>query len=163
MNKKINSLKYSQNKQKGIALLMSLVMLLLITVIGVGAVRLSMSDTQIAGNSIYSSLVFQGAESALNRSLSNSNLFELDDAALNRTISHDIEGLDEEQVIGGGTLNSAATIKYEGVMASPQINTLANSSKFKYQVFKVTAESRLQGTGAKDTHSEGRAIQIPDS
>ena len=148
-------------KQKGVVLLMSLIMLLLITVIGVSAVRLSMNDTQISGNSIYSSIVFQAAESTLNRSASISDMYDIEVAASmrgsNRTITIPVE-----TASNGGKLSSAGLVGYEGILESPQINTIANSSNFNYQVFKITAESKLQGTSAKDTHTEGRALQIPN-
>ena len=50
-----------KNRQQGVALVMALIMLLVITILGVSAVRMSSLDTQVAGNSMYSSLVFQGS------------------------------------------------------------------------------------------------------
>ena len=154
-----NKFQTKHYKQQGIALLMSLIMLLLITVIGVSAVRMSLDDTNIAGNSIYSSLVFQGAESSLNRS---AGLFNIKVSAENRNITVS-NSFNDENVVGGGTLNSTGKIKFEGILNGPQINGVANSSDFNYQVFQISAESKLKATSAKAIHTEGRAIKTPDS
>ncbi len=149
--------------QQGVALVISLIMLLVITVLGVSAVRMSSLDTQIAGNSIYSILVFQGAESALSRSASTKNWFNLITPASDRTLDSKIaaENFPAEDVIGGGKLNSSGSVKYETVLNGPVFNGVANSSEFNYQVFRFSAQSRLVSTGASDRHTEGRAVQIP--
>ena len=151
----------NKRKQKGIALLMSLIMLLVITVIGVGAVKMSLNDTQIAGNTIYEGIVFQGAESGLNRSLSNSDLYDLKIPATDRLTTNTIDDLPVETVIGGGKLNTEGSIKYELTSGNLVISSIPNSTEFQYQVFTVSAESKLQGTAARDRHSEGRALQVP--
>ena len=152
-----------KKRQQGMALVMSLIMLLLITVLGVSAVRMSSFDTQIAGNSIYSILVFQGAESALGRSSSTNNWFNLLIPASNRALDSQIaaSNFPPEDVIGGGKLNSSSSVKYERVLDGPVFNGVANSSEFNYQVFRFSAQSRLVSTAASDRHTEGRAVQIP--
>ena len=151
------------NRQQGMALVMSLIMLLLITILGVSAVRMSALDTQVSGNSIFSVLVFQGAESALSRSTSNKNHFNLIAPATNRGTPSVIASSNypAEDVTGGGKLNSSGEIEFEGILNGPVFNGFANSSEFNYQVFKVSAESNLAATSARDRHSEGRAVQIP--
>jgi hypothetical protein len=145
------------------ALVMALIMLLLITILGVSSVRMSSNDTQISGNSIYSVLVFQGAESALSRSTSNDNHFNLIAPATNRGTPSTIAATNfpAEDVIGGGKMNSSGTIEFEGILNGPVFNSFANSSEFNYQVFRVSAQSSLAATAARDRHTEGRAVQIP--
>jgi len=159
-SKKVNI----QAKQEGMALVMALIMLLLVTVLGVSAVKMSNVDTQVAGNSIYSALVFQGAESALGKVTSETDLNNINKAstARNTVINVDASYFNPaETVTGGATLNSSATIAFDGVLAAPVINGSANSSEFNYQVFRITAESKLTSTAARDRHTDGRAIQIP--
>ncbi len=152
-----------KSKQQGMALVMALIMLLLITILGVSSVRMSSNDTQISGNSIYSVLVFQGAESALSRSTSNDNHFNLIAPATNRGTPSTIAATNfpAEDVIGGGKMNSSGTIEFEGILNGPVFNSFANSSEFNYQVFRVSAQSSLAATAARDRHTEGRAVQIP--
>lgn len=151
-------------KQQGIALVMSLIMLLVITILGVSAVKMSHLDTQVAGNSIFSALVFQGAESALGKSASDSDLSNVDASALDRTVVLDVPAAyfnPAETVTGGAILNSQATIQFDGILDAPVINGVANSTEFKFQVFRISATSNLSTTAARDTHTEGRAVQIP--
>ena len=58
-------------KQVGATLLMAIIFLLLITIVGVSSVSSTLIKTQVAGNSIFSMLVYQGAESTLAKSVSN--------------------------------------------------------------------------------------------
>lgn len=148
------------NHQQGMVLVMALILLLIVTVLGVSAVRMSSLNTQTAGNSMYSTLVFQGAESALGRS--GSDLFNIRAAALSRG-SVDVPASyfnPVETVTNGVTLNSSATVAFQGVMETLPPNGVANDIKFKYQVFQVNGTSRLNATSARDNHTEGLAIPI---
>ena len=151
-------------QQQGMALVMALIMLLVITVLGVSAARMSNTDTQIASNSLYSILVFQGAESALGRSASSKDWTVIELAAadvLSAAVPVPGTYFDAEQVMGNGTLDSSGTVQFEGILNGPVFNGIANSSEFDYQVFRVTGTSKLSTTAATDLHTEGRAAQIP--
>jgi hypothetical protein len=155
-----------KHHQHGVALVMALIMLLLITVLGVSAVRMSGFDTQVAGNSLYSMMVFQGAESALGRSISADSttrkwyyLKEASDRLGQQQV--DTTSFPDEVVTGGGKLDSEITVEYESILNGPVFNNVANSSEFKYQVFRYSANSKLPSTAAGDRHSEGRAAQMP--
>jgi len=153
-----------KSQQQGIALVMALIMLLVITVLGVSAARMSNVDTLMAGNSMYSILVFQGAESALGRSASSKDWSVIELAAASLTsaaVDVPDDYFDLEKVMGNGALESSGTVQYEGILNGPVINGVANSSEFNYQVFRVAGESKLAATAAKDQHTEGRAAQIP--
>jgi len=54
-----------KNKQEGVVLFMSLVMLLLLTVLGVSSIQTTTLQQRMARNAIDSNLAFQAAESAL--------------------------------------------------------------------------------------------------
>lgn len=157
--------KYNLSKQQnGMALVLALIMLLLVTVLGVSAMRMSHLDTQVAGNSIYSALVFQGAESALGKTVSETDLNNLSASAADRNAEINVPDAyfnPAEIVTGGATLNAKATVSFDGILDSPVLNNVANSTNFKYQVFRITAESNLTSTSARDRHTDGRAIQIP--
>lgn len=157
----------AMKNQQGVALLMALIMLLVITILGVSAVRMSSNDTQISGNSIYSMMVFQGAESALGRAISTDQTtkkwFYLQEAANDRSGKETVDttSFPDELVTGGEKLDSGITVEYENILNGPVFNNVANSSLFKYQVFKYTADTKVQATAAQDRHSEGRAAQMP--
>lgn len=152
------------SRQQGIALVISLILLLLVTIIGVSAVKMSSIDTQVAGNSIYSTLVFQGAESALSRSVTVNDINNLIEPSTNRGTTRivPVEYFNPvETVMGGVELNSSATVTYEAVLNAPLQDNVANDSEFKYQVFRVNAESRLNATSAKGHHIGGIAQIMP--
>ena len=152
----------TKRKQSGVALVMALIMLLLVTMLGVTAVKNSVYDTQIAGNSIYTSLAFQAAESAIGKSITQENIIE---PATDR--AHEIQVsagyVTDESINGGAKFTSKGTSKYDGILDGPVINGVANSSNFKYQVIKFSAESSIQATSVKDKHTEARAVQMPSS
>ncbi|MEB8433834.1 PilX N-terminal domain-containing pilus assembly protein [Cocleimonas sp. KMM 6892] len=147
-------------QQKGIALVMALILLLIITVLGVSAARMTGMNTQTAGNSMYSALVFQGAESALGRS--GSDLFNIREAALTRgNVTVPASYFNPvETVTSGVTLDSSATVSYQGVTDTLPPNGLGNDARFNYQVFQINGASSLNATSARDNHTEGLAIPI---
>lgn len=149
-------------KQKGIALVMALIMLLLITIIGVASVRMTNVDTQVSGNSMFSFMVFQGAESALGKVASINDYYNIQTAASRSTVPVQIPAAyftPIETVNGGAQLASSAEMIYEGVVDGSLYGNIPNSNEFKYQVFRTTAESRLQATAARAIHVEGVAVQ----
>ncbi|MEH6455500.1 MAG: PilX N-terminal domain-containing pilus assembly protein [Cocleimonas sp.] len=153
--------KQSMQKQQGIALLMSLIMLLLITVIGVASVRMSSLDTQVSGNSMFSLMVFQGAESALGKVASNDDISNIRDAAISGgTITIPATYFSATEAVNGGVqLISSAEMKAENKVSGSLFSSTPNSTSFDYQIFRTTAISRLNATSARAKHSEGIAIQ----
>ena len=156
----ITCLHNSKRNQQGIALVMALIMLLVVTILGVSAVRMSSLDTQVAGNSILSMLVYQGAESAIGKSVTQENLVA---PATNKNVASTITNpsLTGETVTKGAVLNSSAEVIYDKILKSPQINFVANSSEWQYQVFRFTGDSNINATGVSDQHIDGRAVPIP--
>lgn len=61
----MKTIRHSHSTQKGVALFVSLMMLLLITLIGVAGVRMVSLEEKMAGNSYDRNLAFQAAEAAL--------------------------------------------------------------------------------------------------
>jgi len=146
------------------ALVMALIMLLLVTMIGVSVVKNSALDTQVAGNSIYTTLAYQAAESAIGKSIAQENFI---DPASDRTQEFDITDtyIDPtgESINAGTAVISKGKSKYDGILDGPVINGVANSSEFKYQIIKFSAESSIKATSVKDEHTEARAVQMPSS
>ncbi|MGK0270209.1 MAG: hypothetical protein ACI88H_000852 [Cocleimonas sp.] len=152
--------KTSMRKQQGIALVMALIMLLLITVISVASVKSSGLNTQVSGNSMFSLMVFQGAESALGKVASNDDLYNITAAATSGSINVPVSYFNPvETVNDGAELISSAQIAFESNISGSLFTNTPNSTSFDYKVFRTTAESRLNATSARAKHSEGLAIQ----
>lgn len=90
------------HRERGVALLICMLILLIISVMGISALRLSMSQTQIAASTIASNLGFHAAETGINKVIA--------DVALN----------------GRGFLPTSATAVFRCV-ADDQVSTSASS------------------------------------
>jgi len=153
------------HKQNGIALVMSLIMLLLITIVGVASVRMTSLDTQVSGNSLYSLMVFQGAESGLGKIASNDDISNIRDAALNTADSRPIPDsyfTPIETVNDGAELNTKGVIAFEsdvdGLYGGLPNAVGVGEAGIKYRIFRTTVETKLNATAAKAVHIEGIAI-----
>jgi Tfp pilus assembly protein PilX len=62
------------NKQKGVALLVCLMLLIIISILGITAMRISMSQSMIASSSLASEMAFQSAETAISRAIQQGEL-----------------------------------------------------------------------------------------
>lgn len=147
-------------KQKGVVLLVAIVLLLVITIIGVGAVNSSSIKTQVAGNSMFSMLVYQGAESTLAKTLSSVDIKNIKDLMNSPGNSMNVPAaiLPDENIMAGATLTSDATITYEGVFDCPITSGRITSSIVKCRLYKVDANSRIQSTNARSHHIKGVAL-----
>lgn len=59
----------SMKKQSGVALFVCLMILLIISMLAISALRMSMSQTQVATSSLAADIVFQAAETAINKTV----------------------------------------------------------------------------------------------
>ncbi|MBP7178949.1 MAG: hypothetical protein KBD35_08460 [Moraxellaceae bacterium] len=64
-------------KQRGVALLVCLMLLIIISIMGISAMRISMSQSVIASSSLASEMAFQSAETAISRAIQQGE-FDLD-------------------------------------------------------------------------------------
>ena len=152
----------NQKKQSGAVLLIAIILLLVITIIGVSAVNSSGIKTQVAGNSMFSMLVYQGAESTLAKTASNKDITNLASAlaATPPTITVPATYLPAEYVSAGGTLSSTSKVDYLGLFECPT-SGMATSTLMKCKIFSIDATTRLQATNAKDRHVKGVGIVSP--
>jgi len=151
--------KTSMKNQQGVVLIVALILLLLVTILGVSAVNISRDKTQIAGNSIYNMLAYQGAESALAKAASGSAQKHIRDAAASGS-KYTIPTADindaGELVNTGIAMDTVATIEYLGDYPCPIISGVANSTDFNCSVFESSA--RVSSSKVKARHDEARAI-----
>jgi len=155
----------NKNKQKGVVMIVALIMLLLITILGVSAVNISRDKTQVAGNSMFSTFVYLGAESTLARSASISSEKHIVDAVASGDTLYNIPSSfinDDNEVVNGTTkMVSTSTIEpITGIFECPPINDEISSTVFKCRAFEITAKTTLAATSARTTHVEARAKMI---
>ena len=157
-------------KQKGAVMLIAIIFLLVITIVGISAVNSSGVKTQIAGNSMFTMLVYHGAESAISKSASDEDLRNLRDAIdPTKTAPFPVASADlpSEELASGGTLTSSSAISYLGKSGScPETSGLAASTGvgeagFDCYFFQIDATSRIISTNARDQHVKGVAIFSP--
>ena len=157
----------SRKKQQGVVLLWALGILLVLTIISVSSVRVSSTNTMVSGNSLSTMLVYQGAESTLSKV---TNMNYVNEAALTLpSKSKAVPAADlPNEAVSGGSLSSSATVSFTGYTACPvsvgvamSTNSTATAGGVTCQLYKIDAESRLKGTGAKKEHLSGVAIYVP--
>ena len=165
-----------KQRQAGSALLWGMSILLVMSVIGVTAARMGMTDTRIVGNEMYSMMAYQGAESQLNMvrppldtlAPQNSLAFiklAMDEANNKIIIDHATAPV----LFGSEHLSSSVTVRYGErlSMCMPQegyamrVEMLQDAGGYDCHEFIVDASSRLQGTGAHSIHEIGLMHYTP--
>lgn len=149
-------------KQKGMTLVVAMIMLLVITGVGVSAVKLTSTDTMAAGNSVLDMLAFQAAESTLIKTASFNDLYDIDKAATGTVRIVDKSALPDESIVGGkGVLKSAASVTVVDDIDDlcPIASGVINGVGFGCFIFEKEATSKTLGASAN--HIEGVAIIKP--
>ena len=148
-------------KQQGAVLFIAIGLLLIITIVGISSVSISGMKTQIAGNSMFTMLTYQGAESALAKSLSGGAKLSMTKAAelgvgVPYNVPNSVFNTPAEVVSGGVTLSQEATVTKLDILVQCPPSALANTAGLCY-IFETNAQARLNSTGAKAFHTEGWA------
>ena len=151
-------------KQQGMTLIIAMIMLLVITGIGVSAVKSASTDTMMSGNNTLQMLVFQGAESTIVRTASANDLYDIQKAAVLAGTPHTVDKDDlfpngKEAITHDVKLTSSSVVTYKGVNNCPVISGVANSINFNCYVFEIDANTRA--LGARANHIEGKAVIKP--
>ena len=147
-------------KQQGVVLIWALAILLVLTILGISSVKKANMGTKIAGNSMASMMVFQGAESALSKLSNVNSIYETAKLASNKyTVP---QAVLPNEPVSGGSIKSKGTIMYMYPGACPITNN-ANSSSATCNIYQIEVEARLQGTGARTEHILGVAKPVPNT
>ena len=143
-------------RQSGAVLFVGLVMLLLISIVGVAGIRSVVMEKNMAMNSQYEMLVFQGAESAIEGVLADDDAFV---AAINTAIGDPPPArsftLDHDNY--SFSMTSGATVS-AGIPAVPVGFTLGD---FVSYPFTVTSLSSIASINATDTHVQTASKVAP--
>jgi type IV pilus assembly protein PilX len=130
--------------QSGAVLIVSLVLLLVLTVIGVTSMRSATLEEKMAANSMNYDITFHAAESAIEKALD-------DETALTQAMDNSTVSVDSD--IGDSSITSSATLTYAG----PAIiygNNLTQKG-IPASAFDVTGTATRANTGASVTVSQG--------
>lgn len=155
----------SLKQARGSVLLWGLVILLVLTIIGIAAVRMAGVDTRIAGNQMMYMLTFQGADSRLQESINLFHIFELaKNGTLAATYSKEAVKVNplssqEETVSGVITLGTSAMGEEQGCPPLKNIamttEMVADNGGITCRLFTTEVNASLAGTGARSQHAEG--------
>ncbi len=142
------SFQSTRKHQKGVVLIVGLVLVTALTLIGVTAVKLTTLDERIAANSQYKKSVFQAAESVL------TEVATLDRMQTgNFTITRQYPaGLQTTNALiqTNTTLLSEQNIDFPGSSIGE-----GNAAPFKLRVFHLKGKSELEAVNAKAVHNLG--------
>jgi len=158
-SKKINF--NCHNKQQGAVLIWSIVILMILTIVGLSAVKVSGVSTQITGNSLFSMLVFQGAESSLGKTAKIHYIKMAIEKLPTKAITVPSGDLPSESAVKG-KLESTVIVSWRRYQGCP-INSSASSSTQKCHYFDIEAQTALSGTGARTNHILGVAKPGPST
>ncbi len=153
--------------QGGSVLLWGLVGLLILAVLGITASRVAMLDSKIVGNALFDNFTYQGAESALRRSINLSNLTEAAEYTVANQAGKAFGPFAD--AVAAGQVNSHSTIIMGGDVACPPVlQGIAMSTSMTpkaggvaCRIFTVQAGSELPGTAAYSEHVEGILKFVP--
>lgn len=165
----------THGKQAGSVLLWGLVILLTLTVIGVAAVRMGVTDIRIAGNEMNMMVTYQAAESQLNLIRPPVDRMAPDGALsyvkLALDNNDDTLELDDDSglLLASNDISSRVRIRHDQrlTMCLPQegyamrIEMLQDAGGYDCHRFEVDADSAMNGTGARSHHEMGLMHYTP--
>ncbi len=158
-----------RKQQTGAALIVSLMLLLIMTLIGVSSIGTTNLEERMAHNFQNSTVVFQATESAINKIITAGNpggsgvddnpfYVEANDplvAAINTGIGASTtvvtQNMDpNSHLAGGATLTSTSTLVYNGGGLCPGMST-----SITCHYFDITAVTAIAATNNRKTHMQG--------
>jgi Tfp pilus assembly protein PilX len=144
-------------RERGVALIFVLVVLLITTIIGTSAMRSTMLDTQVAGNASETRTVFQATETLL-AAARNSDITVFSAAIAGNPGNVTTLSIDPVIASSYSNTNLEAKLTYvgEGTVAFG-----SSIGKFKPQRFEVSANVERLGSGATANHEQGVSVLSP--
>lgn len=127
--------------QRGMVLVVGLLMLLVITILGVSALSNATLEQRMAANSQNAGITFQTAESAITRSLADGDL--LDKAMMT------LSPIDTSYSEFGAALTVSSRVSTSGTQVLPVGSSIGNVGAY---AFDVTGAARMPSTGADSEH-----------
>lgn len=151
-------MKHAYSKENGAILIWSIIILLVLTMVGISAVKMSKVGTQVTGNSLFSMLVFQGAESAIGQVNKMVHLNTAEGVAQDSTADNDIVQLNNVVTDSSNGLNADVEIQKTSVQPMPcPASSVGFGSGMTCNYYEIEATSTLKGKGASTNHVLGVA------
>lgn len=151
--------------QSGAALLWALGILVVMSIVTVTASRSSSLSVRIAHNGVLQKAAYQGAESALMKTLDRSKMLITSDTGTANSDGN------KEKVFSAadlGNVTMQGSIEAIGTADCPQLSTIAMSTELSRDsggvtcaAYRVTGTSIVKGTSVRDTHVVGVKIFVP--
>jgi len=140
----------TKKNQQGVALIVALVILLVITILGISSVRLSTQDLMIANNEQQQMFVAQATESARNRVVSFYNVIQwINDETTPET---------QTRSLSVGKVRSTVTItrgaSYNCLGQSGEASSVGVGAN-RCRIYRFAIDSTLLGTGARQQLLKG--------
>lgn len=146
----------SPSTQKGVSLLITLIMLMVISMIGVSAVRMSSQDLMIASNEQQQMLVNQTSESSRREVVSFYNLFQwLEEGTIPASRVHTLDSGEIKT-----TIALTQGIDYPCLGQSGEAMSIGAGMN-KCRAYNFSVKSKLQGTGAIAERFKSEGKELP--
>lgn len=137
-------------KQRGMALLVSIVLIFIMSILGVSAMRSATLEGRMVSNAYQKELTLQAAESASDQVTANDVLIESAICAPNEIRSQ------KQELNAGGKLTTEGTLSYGG-----RTLVLNYSADFGMVKFITGGEATINGTNVKSRVTQGITLMGP--
>jgi type IV pilus assembly protein PilX len=159
----------SRHQQRGAVLIVSLLILLVLTVVGVAGLTNTSLEERMSHNFQHGMLVFQGSESANEAIIQSGNpggagdfanpyyveaddpLLTALDAGIDDTSTVVAQDMDPDGLLGGATLATSSIVSYAGSLG----DLCAGEGSAKCYRFQLTTTATIAETGTTTTHIKG--------
>lgn len=156
------SLKFHQS---GAALIWALGILVVMSIVTISASRSSSLSVRIAHNGVLQKTAYQGAESALVKTLERSKMILTSDTGTANTLGNKQKTFTATDL---GNLTLEGSIEALGTSDCPQLSSIAMSTELSHDnggvtcaAYRVIGSSTVKGTAVRDSHVVGVKIFVP--
>ncbi|NOY63549.1 MAG: hypothetical protein GXP10_10460 [Gammaproteobacteria bacterium] len=137
-----------QATQRGAVLIVSLVMLLITTMLGVTAISSSRMGEKMAANAMNRNVTFQAAESAIENAVADTN-------NLLQAISAGDAGVNDTLDINSSDVAATSNTRYQGAGLAVGFSLAADSSGFSAYRFEITGTGAISALNAQTVSAQG--------
>jgi len=161
--------------QKGAALIVSLLILVVLTLLGINSIGGSNLEERMAQNFHHTTLAFHAAESSINTVLSISNpeasSYNASNDLLNTALLAGIGNtsttatynMDPGNTLPNTSLNTTTTISHIGISACPQSSMGQNANSVACGYFEINADASISATHTSTSHVQGVYRPVPSA
>ena len=153
----------SFSKQQGVVLVIGLLMLLLITIVGVSAMSSTSSNERTTGNTQFSTVSFQAAESAIKRMFSRTEVEPTVMDADNKITQANNFNVELNTSTASIAVNTTSEAKFCGgdpMAINTSLGSGTGSPTPETLAFDVRGDSQIGGTGARENHLRSGSLLV---